>query len=33
MTELRYGVFFVDFKWVRGVSDLEIVKVEFMDLK
>lgn len=32
ITELRKGMFFVDFKWTRGRKSIEIVKVEFIDL-
>jgi hypothetical protein len=27
ITELRYGVFFVDFRWRRGMRELEITKI------
>lgn len=27
VTELRYGVFFVDFRWRRGMRELEITKI------
>lgn len=33
ITELRNGVFFVDFKWRRGMREIEVVKVEFLDLR
>lgn len=32
ITEVRHGLFFVDFKWTRGRQSIEITKVEFIDL-
>jgi len=32
ITELRRGMFFVDFKWTKGRRSIEIIKVEFIDL-
>ena len=33
ITELRNGVFFVDFKWRRGMREIEVLKIEFLDLR
>lgn len=32
ITELRHGMFFVDFKWTKGRKSIEIIKVEFINL-
>ena len=32
ITELRYGVFFVDFKYRKGMRSVEVINIEFMDL-
>lgn len=33
ITELRYGIFFVDFKWTKNMRSVEIINIEFVDLK
>lgn len=33
ITELRNGLFVVDFRWTRGRKSVEILKVEFINLK
>lgn len=33
ITELRSGLFIVDFKWARGRESVEIIKIEFIDMK
>lgn len=33
ITELRNGVFFVDFKWKRGMREIEVLKINFLDLR
>ena len=33
ITELRHGLFVVDFKWSKGKKSVEILKVKFIDLK
>jgi hypothetical protein len=33
LTELRNGFFVVDFRWTRGRKSVEILKIEFIDLK
>lgn len=33
MTELTNGLFIVDFKWTKGRKSVEIIKIEFINLK
>lgn len=32
LTEIRHGIFIVDFKWTRGRKSVEITKIEFLKL-